>query len=105
MRSERSIERTRVSNEPRRKQCDACDAVEDLSDTTVSLSLADGWERVLPQKGEDDPELLVMWNASNVRQTVASINAGGGSGLPVWLGAGIPIDENNKPDAVAIELR
>lgn len=98
----------RTTNQPRssrtkksktEKRCDASDAVESiirLTETTLKVNVAPGWEVVLPKNGDDDPGVLILWDAVNVRQTLASINDPGGGvhPLPTWLRAGAPLDEN-----------
>ena len=48
------------------------------------MELANGWEIILPQSGEDDdPGLLILWDFMNLQErTVTNINASGE--LSVW---------------------
>lgn len=60
------------------KQYNASEAImtiEKLGEKKVRVVLADGWEHVLPRKGEDDPGSLIMWDDDNVDATVAAFNA------------------------------
>jgi hypothetical protein len=73
-------------------RCDASDALLDifrLSESSVRVMLAPGWKSVLPQKGEDDPGCLIMWDDFNVDATVIRFNnaiaAGGVPAPPAWL--------------------
>jgi hypothetical protein len=73
-----------------KKRCAASDAIVDLKDTgggKITLTMADGWEDVLPKKGEDDPGVLIMWDCKNLEATVASFNrAGAVPAAPAFLG-------------------
>jgi hypothetical protein len=58
-------------------RCDASDAIlsiEEVEDGKLRLTMADGWDDVLPKKGEDDPGLLIMWNNNNMAATVQAAN-------------------------------
>ena len=78
--------------------CPASEAllkIERLGCDELRVILAEGWDHVLPQKGEDDPGSLIMWDDDNVEATVAAFNAAINLGAvpPYWMNvaAGVPI--------------
>jgi hypothetical protein len=86
-------------------KCDARDAVlkiEQLSESSVKVFLAAGWEGILPQHGEDDPGLLMMWNSGNLQLTVANINSAGPTGpaLPAYLEVAVPVTQEQLMVAI-----
>ncbi len=54
---------------------------------TVTLTMAPGWEHVLPQTVEEDPACLIIWDDNNILATVNAFNAAIGNGAvsPEWL--------------------
>jgi hypothetical protein len=54
---------------------------------TVTLTMARGWERVLPKTFEEDPACLIMWDNENCEATVNAFNAAIATGEepPEWL--------------------
>jgi hypothetical protein len=109
-----SVQPTRTSKRAKLPKpgdkCDARDAVlkiKELSDSSVKVFLAAGWESILPQHGEDDPGLLVMWHQPNLELMVVNINnAGpaGGPAQPAWLAAVVPITEQQLKVAILKHL-
>jgi hypothetical protein len=72
----------------KKELCPASDAILDikkLQGGKVTLIMADGWENVLPKKGEDDPGVLIMWDDDNIAATVTNFNGAGGN-APPFLG-------------------
>ena len=57
----------------------------------VRVILAEGWENVLPQKGEDDPGSFIMWDDDNIAATVIDFNAAivAGAAPPAWLNVAV----------------
>ena len=81
-----------VQEKIQKERCDAADAILDVKDIgngKLLLTMADGWEDVLPKHGEDDPGVLIMWDDDNFAQTVANFNAAvvAGQVAPAWMGA------------------
>lgn len=78
----------------RKKRCPATEAllgIETLEEgAKVRVILAKGWENVLPQKGEDDPGCLIMWDDDNIAATMTAFNAAIAAGAvpPAWLNVG-----------------
>jgi hypothetical protein len=62
---------------------------------TVILTMAPGWEHVLPQTFEEDPACLIIWDDNNIAATVNAFNVAIGNGAvpPGWfnVAAGHPI--------------
>uniref|UniRef100_A0A7S3L016 Uncharacterized protein n=1 Tax=Amphora coffeiformis TaxID=265554 RepID=A0A7S3L016_9STRA len=71
--------------EPKVPRSQALLAITEIDNTHVRIELAAGWGFALPQKGEDDPGCLIMWDDENIAATVAAMNtalAGGGAAVP-----------------------
>lgn len=84
----------KVSPDSVHRRCPASEAlrgIERINEKQVRVILAEGWENVLPHKGEDDPGCLIMWDHDNISATVAAFNAAmaAGAAPPAWLNVGV----------------
>jgi hypothetical protein len=93
---ESKMKRTRSQNatgtkKHKAERCAASEAISAMTDNgrgKILLTMADGWETVLPKHGDDDPGVLIMWDYDNLALTVTRFNnavAGGGI-APACLG-------------------
>ena len=105
------IKRQGVASDPnsnKRNRCSAIEAlvdIETLAEGKICVVLAEGWENVLPQEGEDDPGALIMWEDDNVDSTVAAFNAAipGGAVPPPWLN--VPITRQGLKVSILEHVR
>ena len=76
------------------QRCAAMDALQSIEilepGSRVRVHLAEGWEHVLPQKGEDDPGCLILWDYDNLAASVPAFNQAIAKGAvpPAWLNVG-----------------